>query len=87
MFDLNYNSDSDSYEFEDHFVFMDEFAEQHQDNHQFDPDEDNVDKKIARNRNSLWKHAIYVLAQVFFEVKVTVGRPTVFYCLRKPEWG
>jgi hypothetical protein len=24
---------------------------------------------------------------VFFEVKVTVGGPTVFYCLRKQGWG
>lgn len=67
MFDLNSNSDSDSYEFEDQFVFMDDFVEQHQDNHQFYPDEDNIDKTIARNHNSLWKHAIYVLDQVWID--------------------
>jgi hypothetical protein len=46
---------------------MDDFVEQRQDNHQFDPDEDNVGKTIARNCNSLWKHAIYVLDQVWMD--------------------
>jgi hypothetical protein len=31
-----------------------------------------------------------IYRRIFFEVKVTVGGPTVFYCLlllRKTEWG